>query len=159
MSDRFKFRIPHQCCTCGSFRWLFCEISGHGFENDCEWGPRSCAKCPTYGMGQGFRANGDPEFSTGLKDEDGKLIFERDILKVEDPNGDEIPSIPVQWDDNACTYPVEVGIFSDFDVTSVGWAQQMEYKFWVIGNIHENPELLTEKEKDNEAEGGQVEGG
>lgn len=87
------------------------------------------------------------EQCTGLKDENGKLIFEGDILKVEDPNGDEIPSIPVQWDDNACTYPVEVGIFTDFDVTSVGWAQQMENRFTVIGNIHENPELLTEKEK------------
>lgn len=78
---------------------------------------------------------------TGLHDKNGVEIFEGDILAVIDPNGEPMPNIKVEWDNYACTYPFEIA-YHDFDVTSLGWAMQMEYTFEVIGNIYSNPELM-----------------
>ena len=81
--------------------------------------------------------------STGLKDKDGVNIFEGDILQITDPNWDvnKDENHIVKWDDEASCYPIYVSI-GDYDVTSLGWANQMDYGFEVIGNIHENPDLV-----------------
>ena len=81
---------------------------------------------------------------TGLKDRHGELIFEGDWLALQDPNGDVQPeTVLVEWEDNAGAYPVEIE-HDCFDTTAIGWAQQMEFVFTVIGNIHESPELVDQ---------------
>lgn len=74
------------------------------------------------------------EQSTGLGDKNGKLIYEGDIVK--DKAGHLYRII---WDDDA-SYTAD-------PLPCNEWLEQMyasDVIFEIIGNIHENPELLEE---------------
>lgn len=68
---------------------------------------------------------------TGMKDKNGKQIFEGDILKFSDCG-----IYPVWWDADFFTFGS--CWFSDFDPLYKYDRNKIE----VIGNIHDNPELL-----------------
>lgn len=74
-----------------------------------------------------------PEQCTGLKDKNGGFIYENDLLK--DKNG----IWQVKWDDKEAAFYI--------------WNKEKDFylspfigEYEIIGNIHENPELLKEKE-------------
>lgn len=67
---------------------------------------------------------------TGLTDKNGKRIFEGDILDV---NG---YAYACRWDEGN----VEFGLYNKYE--SIGIAYIGAFNSEVIGNIHDNPELL-----------------
>lgn len=89
--------------------------------------------------------------STGLKDINGKEIYEGDVIKVSDglyEIDEENPFVVVKWDEEAGGYTMK-DFTGEFDALNIGW--QIADKFVrveVVGNIYENPELLEEVEND-----------
>lgn len=116
MKNRFKFRV---------------------WNNRLGYFPSSDAGLIDYKTWFELRAmdNSVLEQCTGLKDKNGKLIYEGDIVR-HDPTYSDLPyeNLKVMWDEeNAefcffCSQEMFAGQFAD------------EYE--VIGNIHENHELL-----------------
>lgn len=83
------------------------------------------------------------QFCTGLKDKNGKLIYESDIVKF-NYDTDEIIAV-VSWDDNEGQigyYLNTTDYFKDKYVTDYDFYKN-DYE--VIGNIYENKELLEEE--------------
>jgi hypothetical protein len=73
---------------------------------------------------------------TGLKDKNGKEIYEGDVLNCQDR------IVKVIWHEQAGQWDT-VFIKYVFDLCSNGITnQEWKYRAVVIGNIYENPELL-----------------
>lgn len=73
---------------------------------------------------------------TGLKDKDGKEIYEGDIIGGSNGsiNGYEWPfKLLIKWNDERC----------GFNTPAWGYLDSTHY-YDVIGNIHDNPELLED---------------
>ena len=74
------------------------------------------------------------EQCTGLKDESEDLIYENDIVELDD--GTELVNAVIEWDNNAGCWNIRTSdTIYTFDNL---YGNEMR----VIGNIHENPDLL-----------------
>lgn len=78
--------------------------------------------------------------STGYLDEKNIEIYEGDIVRCIDMDGEEYKT-EVECRDGALAIMVNG---CDYDFTTIGWAIDVDVQeIYVIGNIHDNPELLT----------------
>lgn len=78
--------------------------------------------------------------STGLKDKNGKEIFEGDILGIETDEG--ILNVNIFWDDKHALFMFESEIHNEKELLAE-LVEDNTYPFEIIGNIYENPELLN----------------
>ena len=85
---------------------------------------------------------------TGIKDKNGKEIYEGDIVSEEfEYGGDKTKTIwQVRWCDDECAF--ELHYVSGFKVDDCSLVADDEEDYEVIGNIHENKELLEAKNVD-----------
>lgn len=84
------------------------------------------------------------EQCTGLKDKNGRLIYEGDILEVSHPEGEK-ETHAVEWcgDSDYPAFDLPY-LGQQVDCNGLSWALA-ECEVKVVGNIHENPELLEDK--------------
>lgn len=82
---------------------------------------------------------------TGLKDKNGRMIFEGDIVNAKDgwwdaagPAGHSSPIICVSWMEDICGFEP----FANYDCDCGVYIEPFECE--IIGNIHDNPELLND---------------
>ena len=127
MNDRFKFRYVNEldnkvyevASINFKFDELYIKIDDYAEQGAYEINPDNLSQC------------------TGLKDKNGTLIYEGDIVKDTETNDIAV----IKWDENYIQFIAEEkgGFFCiDFDFSICK-------KFEVIGNIYENPELLEEQ--------------
>ena len=81
--------------------------------------------------------------STGLKDKNGKEIFEGDIVELKDC-GETIGNVKVYWDDSLALFQL-YAIIVDEKEPMYKVIDDEDCSYIVVGNIYENPELLEEK--------------
>ena len=77
--------------------------------------------------------------STGLKDKNGKEIFEGDILSIE--TDEENVRVEVSWDSKHALFLFESKKYDEKEPLSE-LLEDSSYPFKIIGNIHTNPELV-----------------
>lgn len=78
-----------------------------------------------------------PEQCTGLKDKNGKLIYENDFIQAKNEN-----IYLIKWCQEKLGFVARTNspddVLESLDISSYEWE--------VIGNIHENPDLLENKD-------------
>lgn len=77
--------------------------------------------------------------STGLRDKNGKEIFEGDILSVE--TDEENVKVEVSWDSKHALFVFESKKYNEKEPLAELF-EDNSYPFKIVGNIWENPELL-----------------
>jgi uncharacterized phage protein (TIGR01671 family) len=87
---------------------------------------------------------------TGLTDKNGKKIFEGDIVRYVNPDEDAITG-SVVYGEHGYVGTHEIGFYVEWKIPEFAIYLRNDLGFWtkfreteVIGNIHDNPELLEE---------------
>ena len=129
MNDRFKFRvfISDKKNSKNSLTGMFKVHSLHT-------GTNKAIITSLYGNCSIKLENNVLMQCTGLKDTNGKLIYEGDIVRIFHVSGTmqgKLFTDVVEWNELRCRFDTEkYGVFDDDDI------------YEVIGNIYENKELL-----------------
>lgn len=126
MRDRFKFRAWHKP-TKKMFE-VHCLTDKEVFENTLDGvgtSPTNPANMKDCVLMQ----------CTGLKDKNGNLIYENDIIEIIGNSGKKLHFRVAVSDRNCGYYFMDSPISYSFDFFD-------SHLYEIVGNIHENPELL-----------------
>ena len=130
MQDRFKFRVWNTLVKKFSyFDKPEIQIGTNGFDSGIIF---PLSENSNLYMGK----YSEPQICTGLKDKNGKLIYERDIIQCSYAN-EKIIGVVV-WDTEYMQFSI------CYNNSLYGFvAKRTNEKVEIIGNIYENPELLN----------------
>ncbi|MBW8145033.1 hypothetical protein ICV15_05155 [Streptococcus pseudopneumoniae] len=78
--------------------------------------------------------------STGLKDKNGKEIFEGDVLEIQD-EGEVLGNAKLTWDNEQAVFMIEAISVDDIAPFHEILSDE-SYSYRVVGNIYENKEVL-----------------
>ena len=145
MNDRFKFRVwsnkhkmyvEDNCYPIGGDYSL--SMTQHGYVEVIGLGDYQDYSDDIHSWGvvknlEDYIGDCIIEQCTGLKDKNGRLIYENDIVR-------EISKKEPEWEE----YVIKV----EYKCCGFNLYRDEDYDFEVIGNIHENPELLEEYNAD-----------
>lgn len=81
--------------------------------------------------------------STGLKDKNGKEIFDGDVLEIED-EGEVLGNAKLTWDNEQAVFMIEAISVDDIAPFHEIISDET-YSYRVVGNVYKNPELLEDK--------------
>ena len=106
--------------------------------------------CGLKNGGMIFPNSNELQQFTGLKDKNGKEIYESDVVSIK---GDK-RKFYIRWFDNMCFGFADVR--SDYKETFYACYDDrngypMDSMIEIIGNIHQNPELIEVKDEHNKA--------
>ena len=132
MNDRLKFRV--WCCNNNEWEKDEILISNRGnfkiYKNGVYFG--TMKDRPNFHI---------LEQCTGLKDKNGKLIYEGDIVEYSDDYWVVIYNKPrMEWGLMGYDYAIYGRDIKKYDLDVISCE--------IIGNIHENPELLEQSNED-----------
>lgn len=133
MQDRFKFRFFNKIANkmvlpinCANVDCIYeCLAQQVCYDEDIQ-------PLPYNHMGNGIVFMQ----CTGLKDKNGKLIYEGDVVRIFHVSGTmqgKLFTDVVEWNELRCRFDTEkYGVFDEDDI------------YEVIGNVYQNPELLED---------------
>lgn len=143
--DRFRFRIWDYKDKC--YKYSFDLTDGVYELSHCFNGISSNEESTMYPIDKG-----DFEQSTGLRDKNGKLIYEGDIVKeilIDEESAmgrvfEEVSVVCFGGGDYPYSFTLKhPRFYRGYALLNHGYMRQ---EIEVIGNIHENPELMDNKE-------------
>lgn len=79
---------------------------------------------------------------TGVKDKNGKEIFEGDIVRLSDEYNESSHITTVDFKGGGFIVVWDSAFYDNADMTTVEWAIDQDIEVEVIGNIYEHPNLI-----------------